>query len=320
MATNDHLLALIKAHLEENDKQFRVISLKIAAHEAKVGHTKNARDIRDLIQKNNSKFHNKVTKLNVESNYLDTKRASFTLENLVASDEVEFQINRIIKEYYKRNLLRKNGLQNRSKVLMVGEPGTGKTMTASVIANELNLTLYVVQFDKLITRFMGETSAKLREIFNQIKEYPGVYLFDEFDAIGADRSLDNDIGEMRRVLNSFLQFLEEDHYDSILLTATNNPDILDAALFRRFDDVITYSKPDLYQIRKLFAHKLSGRMSLNHLSNEVYAEALGMNHADIVGSIKDAIKISLLDNINISEKLLVKCIKSRKTRYKYKEA
>jgi SpoVK/Ycf46/Vps4 family AAA+-type ATPase len=108
---------------------------------------------------------------------------------------------RILKEYKKSNILRKNALKNRSRILLAGKPGTGKTMTASIIAHELNLPLYTIQLDKLITKYMGETSVKLRQVFEQIYEIRGVYLFDEFDAIGSDRSLDNDVGEMRRILN-----------------------------------------------------------------------------------------------------------------------
>src|SRR5262249_62234212 len=100
-----------------------------------------------------------------------------------------------------------------------------------------------VRLDGLITKFMGETAAKLRLIFDAMTRTRGVYLFDEFDAIGGDRSLPNDVGEMRRVLNSFLQFLEADDSDSLILAATNHDELLDPALFRRFDDVIRYGPP-----------------------------------------------------------------------------
>src|SRR5690606_40096382 len=94
------------------------------------------------------------------------------------------------------------------KILLSGPPGTGKTLTASILANELRLPLYTILMDKMVTKFMGETSAKLRQVFDLIEQRQGVYLFDEFDAIGGERSRDNDVGEMRRVLNSFLQFID----------------------------------------------------------------------------------------------------------------
>ena len=95
-------------------------------------------------------------------------------------------------------------------------------MTAKVIASELGLPLYTIQMDKLVTKYMGETSLKLRQIFESIGNVLGIYLFDEFDAIGADRSLDTDVGEMRRVLNSFLQFIEQDSSESIIVAAMDS--------------------------------------------------------------------------------------------------
>jgi len=111
-------------------------------------------------------------------------------------------------------------------------------MTAKVLAYELKLPLYTIQGDRLVTKFMGETSAKLRQIFDFLQVNLGVFLFDEFDAIGGKRTMENDVGEMRRVLNSFLNFIEQDTSDSIVIAATNNPQLLDQALFRRFDDVL----------------------------------------------------------------------------------
>jgi SpoVK/Ycf46/Vps4 family AAA+-type ATPase len=123
--------------------------------------------------------------------------------------------------------------------MLVGPPGTGKTLTARVLAHELRLLLHTVQVDKLVTRFMGETSAKLRQIFDLIQQVTGVYLFDEFDAIGGERSLENDVGEMRRVLNFFYSLLNK--LDQIVVfAATNSPKLLDRALFRRFDDIFVF--------------------------------------------------------------------------------
>lgn len=240
MATIEQVKALIRAHFDSNDEKFKTVVLQIAAHEAKVGHTSSAREIKDIIQNPKYLSKSKVVKLNNRLDILEQRMVNVTLSDLIVSSEIEDKIKRVINEYHKKDILRKNGLMNRSKVLLAGDPGTGKTMTASVIANELYLPLYIIQFDRLITKYMGETSAKLRQVFDHIKEIRGVYLFDEFDAIGSDRSLDNDVGEMRRILNSFLQNLEDDESYSIIIAATNNPNILDKALFRRFDDVMEY--------------------------------------------------------------------------------
>ncbi|WP_249364437.1 AAA family ATPase, partial [Pseudoalteromonas ruthenica] len=136
--------------------------------------------------------------------------------------------------------LKNHGLSPRRKVLLVGPPGTGKTYTASVLAGELDYPLFQVRLDGVITKYLGESSAKLRQVFDAIREVRGVYFFDEFDALGSNRSAGNDVGEARRLLNSFLQMIEQDESNSLIICATNHIEILDHALFRRFDDVIKY--------------------------------------------------------------------------------
>lgn len=320
MATMEQIKALIRAHFDSNDEKFRTVVLQIAAHEAKVGHTASAREIKDIIQNLKYMSKSRVVSLNNRLDILEQRFIKFTLSDLIVSTKTEDKIKRVINEYQKKNILRKNGLKNRSKILLAGDPGTGKTMTASVIANELYLPLYVIQFDKLITKYMGETSVKLRQVFDQIREIRGVYLFDEFDAIGSDRSLDNDVGEMRRILNSFLQNLEDDESYSIIVAATNNPSILDRALFRRFDDVMEYSIPDNEQITRLFKMKLHGKVSNDIFSEEVYKKASGLNHADIVKACEDAVKYSILEDTTITKDILMNFIQDRKNYYKYKEA
>ncbi|MEG0693131.1 MAG: ATP-binding protein, partial [Oscillospiraceae bacterium] len=227
MATIEQIKTLIKTHFENNDEKFKSTALQIAAHEAKIGHPSSAREIKDIIQSPKFNAQRKLMKFPSKIDTLEQRIDSVSIKDLVLTDDLLSRINRLLVEYKKKNLLRKNGLKNRNKILLIGEPGTGKTMTASVIANELSLPLYVIQIDKLVTKYMGETSVKLRQVFDQISEIPAVYLFDEFDAIGSDRALDNDVGEMRRILNSFLQYLENDDSTSIIIAATNNPKLLD---------------------------------------------------------------------------------------------
>lgn len=320
MATIEQIKALIRAHFDSNEEKFKTVVLQIAAHEAKVGHTASAREIKEIIQSPKYLNKKKVVALNNRLDILEQKMTHVHLSDLIVSVEIEEKIKRVINEYHKKDLLRKNGLMNRSKLLLAGDPGTGKTMTASVIANELYLPLYVIQFDRLITKYMGETSAKLRQVFDQIKEIRGVYLFDEFDGIGSDRNLDNDVGEMRRILNSFLQNLEDDESYSIIIAATNNPSILDNALFRRFDDVMEYKNPDIEQISRLFRMKLHGKASNDIFTDDVYKEAQGLNHADIVKACGEAVKYSILEDNLITKNILLNYIKDRKNYYKYKEA
>ena len=185
-------------------------------------------------------------------------------------------------------------------------------MTAKVLSNELGLNLYTIQVDRLVTKFMGETSAKLRQIFDLIQQEHGVYLFDEFDAIGGDRSIDNDVGEMRRVLNSFLQFIEQDTSDSLIIAATNNPKLLDQALFRRFDDVLYYNYPDKQERKELITNILGIFIGPRFVWKNILLNSEKLCHAEIDQACRDAIKNAILsDQTKIGTQQLLISIQER---------
>ena len=261
MATANQLKMLVKSHFEDNNERFNTLALQIAAHEARLGHTNLANDIRKIIESSkNNKPRLKSIDSNLQGLFLEIYPQE-RLSDLVVAPQIKERIERIIHEFTYKDKLFKHNLENRRKIMFSGNPGTGKTMTASIIANELKLPIYVVLMDKIVTKYMGETSAKLRQIFDFIEDVPAVYLFDEFDAIGGQRGKDNEVGEMRRVLNSFLQFIERDHSDSLIIAATNNLELLDQALFRRFDDVIHYQLPTDNEKIQLLKNRLNGNLS-----------------------------------------------------------
>ena len=314
MATANQLKMLVKSHFEENNEKFNTIALQIAAHEARLGHTNLANDIRKIIE---SSKNNKPRLKNIDSNLQGLFLEIYPqerLSDLVVSPQIKERIERIIHEFTYKDKLFKHNLENRRKILFSGNPGTGKTMTASIIANELRLPIYVVLMDKIVTKYMGETSAKLRQIFDFIKDVPAVYLFDEFDAIGGQRGKDNDVGEMRRVLNSFLQFLERDHSDSLIIAATNNLELLDQALFRRFDDVIRYQLPTDNEKLQLLKNRLNGNLS-NKEIKDLLPELTSLSHAEINQACLDVIKTSVIYDLPIKFDLVVKTIRERKSAY-----
>ncbi len=319
MATADQIKALIKAHIEHEDDRFKTVVLQIAAYEATRGHETYARELKKYAEKIGAPKGN-VFRLNQQTPMLLMTIPSDRLTDLIVSDEILERIERILNEFRNRNKLQKYGLMNRRKILIEGRPGTGKTFTASVIASELDLPLYTVQVDKVVTKFMGETSAKLRQIFDAVSSSTGVYFFDEFDAIGADRGLDNEVGEARRILNSFLQFLEQDESESVIVAATNNQRLLDQALFRRFDDVLHYSMPSREDIRRLFELRI-GAFDRNFIvSEQLLDKASPLSHAEIIRVCDDAIKISILGNSFVDENILSKLIFDRIAAYSPKEA
>ena len=295
MATADQLKALIKSHFDEGPERFNSLALQVAAHEASLGHKSIADDIYKIIESEKKKGKFKIITLPKDLTGLIIREVpKNSKSSLVISSEIKERLDQIILEYKQRDKLKQYSLKHRRKILLVGSPGTGKTMTANILAKELNLTLNTIQLDQLITKYMGETSVKLRQIFDEIKTSRDVYLFDEFDAIGGERSRDNDVGEMRRVLNSFLQFLEQDTSDSIIIAITNNPKLLDTALFRRFDDMLYYELPDDIARRLLIKNSLNMFYDNDICLSQLVEKTNKMCHADIVSSCVDAVKRAVL--------------------------
>ncbi len=218
------------------------------------------------------------------------------LSSLVVSEGLTERIGRILHEYRQKDKLRHHGLSHRRKILLVGPPGTGKTLTVRVLAHELRQPLHTVQVDRLVTKFMGETSAKLRQIFDLVEREKGVYFFDEFDAIGGGRGLDNDVGEMRRVLNALLQFIEQDESDNMIVAATNTPELLDRALFRRFDDILHYELPDEEARRRLIANVLGSFVRGRFGWKTAIHDSAGLSSAEIDVACRDPLKEAVLSD------------------------
>lgn len=322
MATADQIKALLTSHVDCDDQRFRSIALQIAANEARRGHDKLASDIKKLVEDNQktantlepvgkSKLVDHQTK-NELNGLIELTPTSVRINELVLSENISERLEQVILEQKQKEKLAQFGLLPRRKLLFTGPPGTGKTMSSFALATELKLPMYTIVLDNLITRFMGETAANLRLIFDHIKNNRAVYLFDEFDAIGSQRGADNDVGEARRVLNSFLMLVEQDFSESIILAATNHPELLDKALYRRFDDIIRFEKPDRSQINQLIENRLA-QFKIKLLDwDSISKAAFGLSSAEVTSSCEDAAKEAVLNyDAKISTDLLLKAIERR---------
>jgi SpoVK/Ycf46/Vps4 family AAA+-type ATPase len=184
-------------------------------------------------------------------------------------------------------------------------------MTASVLAHELSLPLFTVRLDALMSKYMGETASKVRLVFDAAADKRGVYLFDEFDALGGDRA-GNDVGEARRILNSFLVFLEHASPESLVIASTNHRTILDKALFRRFDLVLTYQLPDATQVGAVIRGRL-GTMARGLRVTQISEAGVGLSHADLVKAAETAAKGALMrGDAHISAPDLMEALQERR--------
>lgn len=323
MASANQLKALIKSHTEGDDERFYSIAMQLAAHEAKIGHGKLAEELRRLVDQAKSrrglpqKGHEKAIPIGRPRGELaGLLHASFPknrLGEMVLDEHLEYQLKRVIREQRQASRLLAYGLSPRRKLLLIGRPGTGKTMTASILAGELGLPLFQVRLDGLITKFMGETAAKLRQVFEATDRTRGVYFFDEVDAIGSQRGLTNDVGEVRRILNSFLQMIEQDESHSLIVAATNHPEILDHALFRRFDDVLHYELPDEARIASVLKSRL-GRMAVKDVSwRRVATGAVGLSYAEVARACDETLKEKLIEGRQeVTEKDIQRTLEERR--------
>jgi SpoVK/Ycf46/Vps4 family AAA+-type ATPase len=303
LATAEQIKALIRSHIEGDNERFRALAIQLAAQAARKGQGKFAQELKSLLDQaaKSGAFPAKLTgpvplaqPRGELAGLISAAYPKVRLPDMVLDEGVHQRLRRVLSEQRQQHKLREHGLTPRRKLLLTGPPGTGKTMSASALAGELHLPLFTIVLDGLITKYMGETAVKLRVIFDAIAKTRGVYLFDEFDAIGAKRLSSNDVGEIRRVLNSFLQFLEQDTSNSLIVAATNHVELLDRALFRRFDDVIDYPLPT----PQLAERTIRARLPMLDLTEVAWGSVLettkGLSYADLTRACEDVAKEAIL--------------------------
>jgi len=307
MTTARHIVALLRSNLDGDQDHFLSVATQLAAHEARQGHGKLALELREIIDATRNKGL-KVARRGAGpvpmaqpkgelADLLQARYSDILLSSMVLAPDLRDRLKRVVQEQRQQEKLRSRGLSPRRKLLLVGPPGSGKTMTAAALAGELKLPLFTVRYDGLIGKLMGETASRLRLVFDAIASQRGVYFFDEFDAIGAQRAGPNDVGEIRRVLNSFLQFIEADDGQSLIVAATNHPELLDRALSRRFDDVIVYGSPNDDVAYGILSNRLATFDTSTVDWPRVLTQASGLGQAELARVADETAKVAVLDNL-----------------------
>lgn len=319
MTSSKQVIAMIRSHAAGDSEQFLSIAEHIAEDATRSGKTKVADEIKLIVEnarKSIAARRNRPIPIGAPRGELaGLVRATYPeihLADVVLSEDLRRQIRRLVREHRETEALEQRGLGPRRKFLFSGPPGTGKSMTAAAIAGELRLPLFTILLDGVITKFMGETAAKLRLIFDAMHNIRGVYLFDEVDALASKRAADNDIGEARRMLNSFLQFLEDDESGSVIIAATNHRSLLDSAIFRRFDSVLGYAEPTPEEARQVLRNNLL-QFEIDALDwPSIDGAVQGLSQADLVAACEDAVRDAVLDHAgHLTSEVLFQALRDR---------
>lgn len=216
--------------------------------------------------------------------------------HMILPEEVEFRFNRIEREYVSRDRLAEYGLKPRQKILLYGPPGCGKSMGAERLAWNIGLPFFKVQFDTLVSSFLGESANNLRSVFDATKNQPCVLLLDECDFIAKSRTYGQDVGEMFRLVNMLLSLLEEYQSPGILVATTNLENSLDKALFRRFDEVMTIPRPGELEIEQLLKNTLGALHIAKSVRLDKFSQRLlGLSAAQTVKIAQDAAKLCVMN-------------------------
>ena len=246
-------------------------------------------------------YFNRIEDKEVGELILEKLTSNYRLNNIVADNSVKHSLEYFIEEHQKAELLRKFDLPIANKLLLRGPSGCGKTLASYVVAGELEKMMVVVNLGAIVSSKLGETSKNLSKIFRKASSEDCIIFIDEFDSLGKVRDYSQDHGEMKRVVNTILQLFDYLPQNSIIIAATNQKEMLDEALLRRFDFSIGFNLPTESEIKELVTLTLkNGNFSFDSKikANRVIKNSLGLSYYSIQKTLVTAIKRSLfaLDN------------------------
>jgi SpoVK/Ycf46/Vps4 family AAA+-type ATPase len=291
MARADLLKKLIQSYRKHDDLAFCEAAEEIIAEERKKHHVVLANELERMLKNGNGhlepeKLQNLTALGSIPKDIekgvplLEPKWTNRFLEDLILGKEIQNALERLMREFREWEVLEANGLLPTRRVLFCGPSGCGKTAAAEAIAAELGLPLLYVRFDAVVSSLLGETATNLRRVFDYAQRGQWVMFFDEFDAIGRSRDDPTEHSEIKRVVNSYLQIVDNFTGRSLIIAATNFEQALDPAAWRRFDDVIRFEKPTDEQLQRLVSKRLVPLKSSNSQVAEMTKQLSGSTYAD----------------------------------------
>ena len=306
MTPNDLIKQLIISFNSNDNETFLDAAREYIEREKRMKHTQVAKELeKALFDKSTSNSFSERRFKSVQPiprdsekgfPLLEIKHYDESWESLILPGKIKEQLNQIIREFKDADVLATYNLSYKRKILLCGKPGTGKTFTAQIISSILHIPLVYVRFDAIVSSYLGETATNLRKVFDYIEQGTWIVLFDEFDIIGKNRDDSHEHGEIKRVVNSFLQMLDNFSGTSIIFAATNHQNMLDFAIWRRFDDVVYYELPDEATRQTLFERFLRPMKRDNNIDLKTLSErSARLSPSDIKMIAEEAMKLAIIN-------------------------
>lgn len=331
MARADLLKQLFSSFKTEDREAFLKVANDIIEDERRKNHGILADELRMIISNGATSSRKRLSTFSVSSANERLRDAQLfeiiypekTLSDVVLTIESREEIEQIIREFSNWDVLMSNGVYPTCRVLFYGPPGCGKTITANAIASEIGLPLLYVRFDAIMSSYLGETASNIRKVFDFVNGDSYVVLFDEFDAIARSRNDQYEHGEMKRVVNAFLQQLDNFKGRSLIIAATNFEQSLDYAVWRRFDTTLKFDMPDNDERVRLFDLKLKQFKGSENIIIEFLPHMEKFSHADVERAAVFVMRQCILDGRRMYTKKDVeqavlqqeKLVSLRKTEY-----
>ena len=327
---SEDIAKIFESFIRHDSDSFHKTALDIIENEKRLKHHLLADELEKILNKKNGNGNgngNNIPSLQVppiprdnEKGFrlLSTKKYFLNWEDAILESDAEDSLKQIFKELQREDVLGTYGLKPKQKILFYGPPGTGKTLSAKILSSVIGYPTVIVNFESIISSYLGETSSNLRKVFDFIEKGRWLVLFDEFDIIGKQRDDPTEHGEIKRVVNNFMLMLEHYEGESIIVAASNHPHLLDIGVWRRFDEVIYFGLPNKIARKKLFEKYLKVMTKENDVEfDTLVSEAEGFSGSDIEQTCLNALRRSILaDKKSISMSELKQSIAKQKDKLK----
>ncbi len=338
MKQSGYIKEIVKSGLENDQEKFKAALNELIEYSKKTRKINFALQLQSLLKDamQNSKpigpalvgsdtYFARLEDRELNDFIIEKLTSNYSLENLICKDELRRDLEYIIKEHRSREIIRKFDLPIANKFLMYGPSGCGKTLASYVLAGELQKMMYVINLGAIVSFKLGETSKNLAKVFRKASTDDCIIFIDEFDSLGKVRDYSQDHGEMKRIVNTILQLFDYLPQSSIVIAATNQIQMIDSALVRRFDSMLKFELPGEKQVRELIQLTLRNgtfRFSNRNSFESVIKVCEGLSYYGIQKALIGAIKRTIfekteknesdLSNLVIDTRILKQMVKAEK--------